>query len=338
MSMQHHYIERFSGRVVEEKPLGDRLVRFIYDPVREKAPYIFKKITEARTSALLGFLNYDFSLGHQLLGGGSFLRESGINFQECLQPPEYFNSVRKVFERQIRYWECRPLPEKKDAIVSPADSRVLIGSLEKVSELFVKGKFFQLEALLGVDKRCWLEAFSGGDFSIFRLTPDKYHYNHTPVAGAVVDFYEIDGPYHSCNPGAVVRMATPYSKNRRVVTIINTDVPGGSKIGLVAMIEVVALMIGDIVQCYSTLRYEDPSLMFRTLFLEKGAPKSLFRPGSSTDILLFQKGRIRFADDLLRNQRRQDIQSRFSAGFGYSLVETDIKVRSLIAMPAKKEY
>ncbi len=72
MTMLHHYIERFSGQVIEEKPLGDRLVRFIYHPIREKAPYVFRKLTEARTSALLGFLNYDLPLGHQLFGRAQF--------------------------------------------------------------------------------------------------------------------------------------------------------------------------------------------------------------------------------------------------------------------------
>ena len=52
-------------------------------------------------------------------------------------------------------------------------------------------------------------------------------------------------------PGAVVALVTPYSKNSRVVTIIDTEVPGGTGVGLVAMIEVVALMIGEVVQCYS---------------------------------------------------------------------------------------
>jgi hypothetical protein len=31
----------------------------------------------------------------------------------------------------------------------------------------------------------WLPAFDRGDFAIFRLTPDKYHYNHVPVSGEV---------------------------------------------------------------------------------------------------------------------------------------------------------
>lgn len=70
---------------------------------------------------------------------------------------------------------------------------------------------------------------------------------------------------------------TPFSKNKRVVTVIDTDVEGGTQVGLVAMIEVVALIIGEVVQC---------------------------RPGSSTNVLLFQPRRVRFLDDLLANQRR----------------------------------
>ncbi|HEX9078268.1 MAG TPA: phosphatidylserine decarboxylase, partial [Desulfuromonadaceae bacterium] len=195
---------------------------------------------------------------------------------------------------------------------------------------FLKEKFFSFEELLGRDRQQWREAFRGGDFAVFRLTPDKYHYNHTPVAGKVVDFYAMEGDYHSCNPSAVVAIATPFSKNKRVVTVIDTDVAGGTGVGLVAMVEVVALMIGDIVQAYSPEGYDAPRPVERGMFLEKGRPKSLYRPGSSTDILIFQQGRVRFAADLLENQRRTDVASRFTKGFGRPLVETDVRVRSLI--------
>jgi hypothetical protein len=66
------------------------------------------------------------------------------------------------------------------------------------------------------------------------------------------------------------------------------------------------------------------------MFLLKGQPKSLFRPGSSTTALVFQKGRIQFSSDLLRNLTRAGVQSRFSQGFGKSLVETDVQVRATI--------
>jgi phosphatidylserine decarboxylase len=100
------------------------------------------------------------------------------------------------------------------------------------------------------------------------------------------------------------------------------------------MIEVVALMIGDIVQAYSCHGYDAPQTVERGMFLEKGQPKSLYRPGSSTDILIFQQGRVSFAEDLLSNMRQPGVSSRFTHGFGIPLVETDVRVRSLIASAA----
>ncbi len=336
MQAQHQYIERDSGVVRTEKLFGDRLIRLLYNEVRENAPLLFRLFTSGRISSLLGFINFDAPLAGGFTGNRRFLVECGVDLSECLQPPEFFNTPRKVFERQIRYETCRPMPDDPGAVVSPADSRTLIGSFRESSMLFLKEKFFDYEEFLGRDKIEWLRAFSGGDFAIFRLTPDKYHYNHTPVAGRVADFFEIAGGYHSCNPGAVVQVVTPYSKNKRVVTIIDTDVPGGTGVGLVAMIEVVAMMIGDIAQCYSAERYDNPLSVKEGMFLRKGAPKSLYRPGSSTDVLIFQQGRVNFAEDLVNNMFTTKAGSRFSHGFGRPLVETDIKLRSLVASGGNK--
>jgi len=338
MEPTHQYIERSSGKVCDEVLFGDRIIRWLYHPVREKAPQLFHLLTVRRSSKLLGFLNYDLVLSTRINGNGRFVRESGIDPEECLDPPEVLNTARKVFERKICYWLYRPLPEENQAIVSPADARVIVGSLDEVPSLEIKGKFFNFEDLLGRDKPEWLDCFREGDFALFRLTPDKYHYNHTPVAGRIVDCYEIDGSYHSCNPQAIVTEVTPFSKNRRVVTIIDTDVEGGSGVGMVAMLEIVALMIGGIEQCYSSERYDDPQPMKIGMFVEKGAPKSLYKPGSSTDVLLFEPKRIKFAADLLDNRLRQDVKSRFNAGFCRQLVETDIQVRSLLATPIKQNH
>ena len=222
------------------------------------------------------------------------------------------------------------MDEDPRAIVSPADARVLLGSFADDSSLFLEGKFFDYDELLGIDRSRWLRLFRQGDWAIFRLTPDKYHYNHSPVSGRVLDCYDISGRYHSCNPGPVVVAATPYSKNKRVVTIIDTEVPGGSRVGMVAMIEIVALMIGHIDQCYSAVAYDDPRPIQIGMMIEKGRPKSLYRPGSSTDVLLFEPGRVAFCEDLVRNRFRPGVESRFSQGFGRALVETDVRVRSTI--------
>lgn len=330
----HQYIERQTGEVRTEHLIADRLLNRVYSRARESPDLLFRSLTSSWLSSVLGFARYDLPLPKGCRGGNGWAKNHGIDWSECLRSPESMRTLRDVFERKIRYWQCRPMDPNPRVIVSPADSRVILGSLEEVSSLFLKDKFFSYEELLGVGREEWTEAFERGDFAVFRLTPDKYHYNHTPVTGRVVDIYEVRGAYHSCNPGAVVASVTPYSKNARVVTILDTDVMGGSHAGLVAMIEIVALMIGEIVQCYSETRYDHPRPVRRGMLLHKGAPKSLYRPGSSTDVLLFQRGRVRFCPDLLENMRRPGAQSRFSMGFGRPLVETDLQVRSTIAVAA----
>ena len=329
---QHQYIERETGEVHTERLYQDGLLNFIYNDLREHMPAVFRLLISGRTSKLLGQLNYDLPIGS--LACRRFMRDQGMRWDECVDAPAQLSTLRAIFERKIKYWQYRPLPADAFAVVSPADARLLVGSFRTTSRLCIKDKFFEYAELIGGNKPRWAAMFEHGDFALMRLTPDKYHYNHVPVDGIVEDYYEIDGGYHACNPGAVVAMVTPFSKNRRVVTIIDTDVAGGTGIGRVAMIEVVALMIGDLVQCYSETEYHDPKPIARGMMLKRGAPKSLYRPGSSTTVLLFEPDRIRFAADIVSNQIRADVSSRFSFGFGHPLVETDIKLRSAIAWPA----
>ncbi len=330
--MIHQYLVRETGAVATEQLIADRFVRFAYNRLREQAPALFRALTGPRVSSLLGFWHYDLDLPLPGRRGRQLLTRMGVDPGECLDPPEHFTTARQVFERRIRYQELRPMDPDPRAVVSPADSRMVFGSLSGTPALFVKDKFFSMPALLG-ERTVWPAVFADGDFAVFRLTPDKYHYNHVPVTGLVVDIYEIEGAFHSCNPGALVALAGLHARNRRVVTILDTDVAGGARIGLVAMVETAALMIGEIVQCYSAENYAAPRPVVRGMRLERGCPKSLYRPGSSTDILLFEKNAVVFAEDLRRNQARRDVASRFSAGFGAPLVETDLRVRSTIARP-----
>ncbi len=333
--MLHQYVERETGEIRTETLFADRIVNLLYSKARERVPTLLKALTGPRMSSVLGFVNYDLSIGSQLAGNSRFVKTLGIDLNECVEPLHKLNTPRAIFERKIRYWKKREMPGDPEVVVSPADAKVLVGSLCDQQALFIKDKFFDFEELLGRDRRHWLEKFHRGDFAVFRLTPEKYHYNHTPVAGEVVDLYELDGEYHSCNPVAIVAVATPYSKNKRVVTVIDTDVPNGTGVGLVVMIEVVALMIGEIVQAYSDERYSNPRPLQVGQFVEKGVPKSLYRPGSSTDVLIFERGRVQFDHDLVSNMYNQHASSRFSKGFDMQLVETDVQVRSSIAQAVR---
>ncbi|MBI5592702.1 MAG: phosphatidylserine decarboxylase [Deltaproteobacteria bacterium] len=326
----HQYIIRKTGSVQTETLCADPLIAWMYCNAREKAHWLFNALISREFSKVLAWLHYD--VRHDLTRKqiARILQELGINSKEIADDVSCYRCLRDIFERKIRYADFRPMPDSPDAIVSPADARILIGSFSTTSAVFIKEKFFDYAELIGRDRHNWLSRFEHGDFAVFRLTPDQYHYNHVPVSGVVADHYEIPGRYHSCNPGAMVRTVTPLSKNRRIITVIDTDTDTGTRIGSVAMIEVVAMMIGDIVQCYSDIAYDDPRGVTKGMSLKKGQPKSLFRPGSSTTVLIFEKNRIRFSEDLMRNMFRRDISSRFSQGFGIPLVETDVRVRSEI--------
>ena len=333
--LEHQYIERATGNVVREHLLGNSVISALYSPALEKAPLLTRLASSRYVSRMLGYLNYDNVLSSRATGILKFLRDSGIQLSEFVGNLSEYDTARKIFERQIRYWNCRPMPANPRAVVCPADSRALIGSMKESSGLYLKQKFFSFPELLG-DGSPWQRSFEGGDYAVFRLTPEKYHYTHSPASGRVLDFYSVEGRYFPCNPNAAVQLMTPVSKNRRVVTVLETDCPNGSAIGRIAMIEVVALMIGQIEQRYSEDRYESPRSIEKGMMLRAGAPKALFRPGSSTVVLLFPPNRIQFANDLIDNQHRGGVHSRFSLTLGSPLTETDVAVRSLLAWPAEE--
>ncbi|MGC8925710.1 MAG: phosphatidylserine decarboxylase [Calditerrivibrio sp.] len=329
--MQHCYIERSTGKIIPEEFIGDKFIRFLYSKVRENSQFMFNLAVNKTTTKLLKFLKYDKKLSRKEID--YYISMLKINLDELYDDPSQFKTLSDIFERRIKYWDKRPMDDSFDVIVSPADSKMILGSLSEDSLLCLKDKFFTLDDLLIKPK--WVDKFIHGDYTIFRLTPDEYHYNHLPVSGIIIDFYEIEGKFHSCNPYSTITVVTPLSINRRAVTIIDTDVPNGSNVGLVAFIEVAAMMIGKIDQRYSDVKYESPVEMKEGLFLKKGQPKSVYRPGSSTDVVLFEKGRIEFDDDLIAFSQNSHNKSRYTYGFNIPITEIKIKVRERIATRGK---
>jgi phosphatidylserine decarboxylase len=325
---QHQFVDRETGEVRNETLLYDRHIRWMYSSLRESAPWVFKWISSSPAiNDWLATINFDKPIRDSQGVINSLVERTGVRMDELLEPMPVSPTWRDFFGRKIRFWDYRPMSPDPRRIVAPCDSRLLLGNLTQQYMLQIKEKFFSLAELLD-KKETWVQKFKNADWAIFRLTPEMYHYNHCPVAGAVVDFYEIGGAYHSCNPTACVETVTPYSKNRRFVTIFDTDVPGGTGIGKVAMIEVVALLIGRVRQCYSHSQYKLPTTMYEGLMCKRGAVKSVFEPGSSTVVLLFEKNRVKFDSDLLSNQARNDAFSRFGQGFDAPMVETELQVRS----------
>lgn len=324
---KHCYLDRRSKRFIEEKLIGDNFINFLYSRIREKSSTIFNAATSKTSTKLLKYFNYNKKLTRDKIV--SYCKMMGIDMNEIYDDYTLYTTLQDIFERRIKYWEYRPMPDGEEIVVSPADAKMIPGSFKEESAIFIKDKFFILDDLLLKEK--WVNRFVDGDFAVFRLTPEEYHYNHSPVSGKVIDIYEIEGAYHSCNPTATISIATPLSLNRRIVTIIDTDIDGGTKVGLVAFVEIIAMMIGDIKQVYSVERYDNPSPIKEGDFIKKGQPKSVYRPGSSTDVVIFERDRIVFDEDILAYSRKSDISSRYSTGFNIPLVEIKVRVREQVA-------
>jgi phosphatidylserine decarboxylase len=70
------------------------------------------------------------------------------------------------------------------------------------------------------------------------------------------------------------------------------------------------------------------------MFVKRGQPKSLYKPGSSVDILIFQKDKTRFWEDILLNRTNPGASNRYSDWLGRPAIETDLDVRSPVALSA----
>jgi phosphatidylserine decarboxylase len=336
----HQYVERVRRTASNETLLADQVINFLYHPSREEPGFLLNALAGGTVTNALAYWQFDRTLvntqrcieyaAHRML-----IRES-----ETLTGYAAMRTLRDLFERKIRYWDVRPLPDDVSSIVSPADGKLLPFAAFERDMLPVKSKFIRIDDLLGAANP-WRERFASTLSHeshvnhlagvIVRLTPDVYHYTHAPVSGRIIARQTIEGRFHSCNPTALVRFPGSYALNRRVVTVYDTDVDCGTNVGKVVQVDVAAMMIGEIQSRYSERRYEAPRSLNAGDFVVRGSPVSMFRPGSSTSIVLWDGTRASLSGELIANAARSDLRSRFSDWLGKPWVETQVLVRQSIA-------
>ncbi len=198
---------------------------------------------------------------------------------------EYFDSFNDFFIRKLKK-EARPIDQREDVLVSPADGKILyFEDLSKVDTFFVKGSEFSLERFLS-DKKLY-DKYSDGSFAIIRLAPVDYHRYHLPIGGHVSETKDIEGDYYSVSPYAVKHNIDIYFENKRSITEITS-----SNMGSLLMVEVGATMVGSIIQSKQG-PYEG----------NKGDEKGYFKFGGSTVILVFEKGKIEIDKDIIENTK-----------------------------------
>lgn len=136
----------------------------------------------------------------------------------------------------------RPISKPGDdrIVVSPADCRLSVyPSIEKATQLWIKGKKFTLDNLLQDEALAGM--FHGGSIVIARLAPQDYHRFHSPVTGILQEFVNISGGYYTVNPIAVNKPFDVFCGNKRLTTTIET-----SDFGQVCFVAIGATMVGSI--------------------------------------------------------------------------------------------
>ena len=272
-------IDRATGKAFEEAVLGEKWIRWAY---QESSSSLLEKVLfqSAFISKAMGWY-YDSPLSKSKIA--PTIAELGIDPAEFAASQDSYKSFNEFFIRHLKE-SVRPYDDDPDAIVSPADGRVLVfPELKEGTFAPVKGYPFSLQKMLPDVA----EKFEGGALAIVRLCPADYHRYHFPCAGQIIARKDIAGALHSVNPIALGAGPDVFGENKRSYTLIETD-----KAGTLCFVEVGAFGVGAIVNTKTQGR------------VEKMEEKGYFKFGGSTVVVVFEKGKVQFAEDLLANSAK----------------------------------
>ncbi len=291
MSIQ--YIDRKTNTEQTEKIYGHRALSFLYGgswlsrlllPLISRVPLF---------SRFYGFIQKRSWSAKKV---APFIESYGVDTSEFQETT--FRSFNDFFIRKLKP-ETRPIVQDPMRAALPADGRYLVfPDLSKVDQFYVKGQSFDLFSFLQND--AYARRFSDGSMMIVRLCPTDYHRLHFVADGIPSKAQPIQGHFNSVNPIALRKNLSILWTNKRVLTECNSDV-----FGKILYVEVGATCVGTIHQTYT------PGVE-----VKKGDEKGYFSFGGSCLVVLFEKGRIAFDEDLVKNSERS-LETK--ANFGESL-------------------
>ena len=299
------FYHRYKKTVETEQVFGEAWLRFAYE---NPAGRFFVWLLARRKVFSWWYgrkMNHRFSALRIL----PFITKYDIDVDEFAKSAFDYKTFNEFFYRALKP-EARPIAAGDNVAVFPADGRHLaFADVATTGGFYVKGAQFTLAELFGEGKNAdgppqLAAKFAGGAMVISRLCPVDYHRFHFPVGGQPGEPRLINGYLYSVSPIALRRNLHYLVQNKRVLTLIESPV-----FGTVAMFEVGATNVGSIRQTHVPQRP-----------VEKGAEKGLFAFGGSCVITVFQRGKIRFDDDVLGPSREHmEVYARMGDRLGVAL-------------------
>jgi phosphatidylserine decarboxylase len=224
-----------------------------------------------------------------------FITKFHIKAKEFEKSIDEFTSFNDFFIRKL-HSEARPIADT--TAVLPADARYTIIPEISKAEFLVKGRAFHLKDFLQDEDLA--KKYEDGSMVIARLCPLDYHRFHFPCDGIAGKPKPINGYLYSVNPIALYHNWKLLSENRRVLTLLETK-----EFGTVAMVEVGATCVGEIFQTYMPGQQ-----------VHRGDEKGYFSFGGSAMVLLFEKNKIQFSEDLLKAPLGMEIVGKMGQRLG----------------------
>ena len=276
------FIDRKTKREENEKVYGEFFIKLFYGSGAMRRFFSFLLLPFfARIHFVSKLYGYFQKSAMSRFKIKPFIQAYEIDASEFLDPVDSFASFNDFFIRKLKP-ECRPIATSSDIAVLPADARYLVfQNIDKADGFWVKGKKFSLAELLGDEELA--KPYEKGAMVIARLCPVDYHRFHFPTDCVPGKPRLINGPLFSVNPLALKRSIEILCENKRVITALKTE-----NFGEVQYIEVGATHVGSIVQTYV------PEKSYA-----KAEEKGYFSFGGSCLILLFERNRIIFDQDLI---------------------------------------
>jgi len=270
--------DRRSGQLTEEIVLGEGFVRFLYE--NPFGRFLGKSLIKRRFfSSLVGFMQ-DLPISRKKIA--KVASDLGIDLSEAQKDLDDFKTFNDFFIRALKK-DARPVDPDPMAVISGCDSRLLAIQSVKASEtVSIKGSLLNITELL--QDSGLSSIFEEGAMLIYRLCPSDYHRFHFPEKGIPRAAKVIDGPLNSVSPIALRSGLRILDSNLRHITILETK-----RQGKICIVEVGAMCVGSIVQTYS------PGVC-----VERGAEKGMFRFGGSTVVVLYEQGRVKIDDTILK--------------------------------------
>lgn len=280
--MDIFYMDRKTKKKKKEVVAGENLIKWSYGSL------IGKSLLELLIKRK--FLNWYYGKVQDKPNSAkkieAFAESLNIDMKEAIRENyDQYQSFNDFFAREIKP-ESRPVAMERQSLVSPADGRVFAYENIDVERIVqVKGFEYSLAELLGDIEQA--QQFQEGVCYVVRLCPADYHRFHFCDSGIPQKTKKIKGYYYSVNPMALNKITQLYCRNKREVTLVESD-----NFGKIAYVEVGATAVGSIIQTYEVGKR-----------INKGHEKGYFKFGGSTVILFFQKGTVKVDGDIIENTK-----------------------------------